>query len=142
GPVSEGLMPLADTVARQLDPAAGAGGARSEAALAGYVAALDAPDASAASESLSRSIAADPNFGGAYLALIQLNLARKDNPAAEHTLALARARGSVISPVDRARLDVAAAQLSGNPDTLSQSLAALSRLPPHDAALLRTLPDT
>src|SRR5439155_5020891 len=142
GPVSEGLLPLADAVASQLDPMASAGGARSEAALAAYVAALDAPDAGAASESLSRSIAADPNFGGAYLALIQLNLARNDNPAAERTLALARARGSAISPLDRARLDVAAAQLSGNPDTLSQSLAALSRLTPHDAGLLRNLGDT
>ena len=139
GPVSAGLLPLADDVARQLDPGAHRSGAKNEPALEAYVAGLNATDAPAAIESLERAIAADPDFGAAYLSLIQLSLSRQDRAGAERFLAVARARGEAISPVDRARLDVAAAQLSGNPDALSQSLAALSRLTPADLSLLRNL---
>src|SRR5206468_11201131 len=78
GPAAAGLLPLADSVAHQLDSAARPFGTKSEAALAAYIAGLDAPDA----ETFSRSIAADPNFGAPYLALIELSLARKDPAAA------------------------------------------------------------
>src|SRR5207248_236375 len=52
---------------------------------------------------------------------------------------LARGRGDAIGPIDRARLNVAAAQLSGDSGALSQALAALARLTPADANLLRSL---
>jgi tetratricopeptide (TPR) repeat protein len=142
GPVSAGLVPLANAVARQLDPVASPAGAKSEAALAAYIGALDASDPGAAAESLSRAIAADPDFGAAYLTLIELSLARKDRATAERTVAMARARGAAISTVDRARLDVAAAQMSGDAAALSQSLATLSRLTPADTNLLRALADS
>src|SRR5207245_22254 len=98
GPVSAGLVPLANAVARQLDPGASPSGARSDAALEAYIGGLDAPNPGAAAESLSRSIAADADFSAPYLALIELSLARKDRAAAERTLALARARGAAIPP--------------------------------------------
>jgi tetratricopeptide (TPR) repeat protein len=139
GPVSAGLLPLSASVAHQLDPNAHPAGAKNEAALAAYIAGLGAPDAAAAVEALSRSIAADPDFGAAYLAIIEYSQARGDRAGAERFLALARARGETISPLDRARLNVTAAQLSGDSAALSQSLAALSRLTPADAGLLRNL---
>jgi tetratricopeptide (TPR) repeat protein len=139
GPVSAGLLPLVGAVAHQIDPNAHSAGTRSEAALAAYIDGLGAPDVPAATESLSRAIAADPDFGAAYLALIEFSQARGDRPAAERFLALARARGQAIPALDRARLDVVAAQLSGNSAAVSQSLAALSRVTPTDAGLLRTL---
>ena len=142
GPVSAGLVPLANAVARQLDPGASPSGARSDAALEAYIGGLDAPNPGAAAESLSRSIAADADFGAPYLALIELSLARKDSAAAERTLALARARGAAIPPIDRARLDVLAAQISGDRAALSESLASLSRLTPGDHNLLRMLGDS
>jgi tetratricopeptide (TPR) repeat protein len=139
GPASAGLLPLSASVAHQLDPNAHSAGPKNDAALAAYIAGLGATDATAAVELFSRSIAADPDFGAAYLALIEYNQARGDRVAAERFLAQARARGEAIAAVDRARLNVAAAQLSGNSAALSQSLAALSSLTPADANLLRTL---
>src|SRR5262249_48801057 len=142
GPVSAGLVPLANAVARQLDPGASAAGAKSEAALAAFIGALEASDSGAAAGSLSRAIAADPDFGAAYLTLIELSLARKDRATAERIVAMARARGGALSPIDRARLDVASAQMSGDAAALSQSLAMLSRLTPADQNLLRALADS
>src|SRR5439155_988170 len=83
--------------------------------------------------------AAGPNFAAPYLALIELSLARKDRAAAERTMAMARTHGAAFLPIARARLDVTAAQLSGDPAALNQSLAALSRVNPADANLLRNL---
>src|SRR4029079_2429194 len=53
----------------------------------------------------------------------------------------ARARVSSFQPVDRARLDVAAAQFSGDRAAMSNALAALAALAPDDAGLLRNLAD-
>jgi thioredoxin-like negative regulator of GroEL len=127
------------SVAHQLDPNARSAGPKNDAALAAYIAGLSVTDATAAVEWFSRSIAADPDFGAAYLALIEDIQARGDRAAAERFLTQARTRGEAIAAVDRARLNVAAAQLSGNSAALSQSLAALSNLTPADANLLRTL---
>ena len=142
GPLSAGLVPLAYAVARHLDPAARPLGAKDEAALAAYIAGLNAPDAVSATEALSKAISADPDFGAAYLALLQSSLARQDREAANKFLAMARARGDAIPAIDRARLDVFAAQLSGDTAAVSQSLATLSKLTPLDAGLLRTLANT
>ncbi len=139
GPVSAGLLPLAGAVAHQIDPHAHPAGTRSEAALQAYIGGLGAPDVTAATESLSRAIDADPDFGAAYLALVEFSQARGDHAAAERFLVMARARGEAIAELDRARLNVVAAQLSGNPAALSQALAALSRVNPTDSALLRNL---
>jgi len=142
GPVTAGLLPLADDVARQLDPAAHRSGTKNETALKAYVAGLNTSDPSTAIESLNRAITADPDFGQAYLTLVQLSLSAHDSASAERYLGLARARGEAISPVDRARIDVAAAELSGNSDALAKALAALSRVTPADLNLLRNLANT
>jgi tetratricopeptide (TPR) repeat protein len=139
GPASAGLLPLAGAVARQLDPHPRSGATKSEKALAAYIAGLSAPSAAATVEALNRAIAADPDFGAAYVALIEFSQARQDRASAERLLAQARARGDAIPAVDRARLDVVAAQLSGDSAALSQSLVALARLTPADSNLLRAL---
>ncbi len=139
GPASAGLTPLAQAVALKLDPNAKPRGAKNEAALAAYITAVEAPDPGVAIEWLSRSIQADPDFGAAYVTLVQLSRARQDVAAAQRVLAMARARGAAIPELDRVRLDVAAAQISGDPATLSKALAALSRLTPGDAVLLGSL---
>jgi tetratricopeptide (TPR) repeat protein len=135
---TEGILPLIHSVARQFDSSARPMGARNEDALSAYVSGLDASGA-AASQSFAEAIAADPNYGPAYLASIELSLSLQDRTAAEKTLSMARARGEAIPPVDRARLDAIAAQLSGNPAAVSQALARLSQLTPADANLLRVL---
>src|SRR5262249_28775967 len=137
GPIAAGLLPRAHEVARQIDPAAHLYATKSEAAMAAYITGLERADPDA----LSRAIAADADFAAPYLALIELSLARHDRAAAERTLAMARVRGAAIPPVDRARLEVTAAQLSGDPTALAQSLVSLARLNPADTNLLRSLGD-
>jgi Flp pilus assembly protein TadD len=139
GPASAGLVPLAGAVVRQLDSAAHPFGAKNDAALDAFIGGLEAPNAAAAADSLSRSIAADPDFGAPYLVLIELDVARKDPAAAGRMLAMARARGEALAPATRARLDVAAAQISGDTAALSRSLAALAHVTPADKNLLRNL---
>ncbi len=94
GPESAGLPPIADAVARQLDPKARPPATKSGAALQAYVAAFDMPNPAAAGESLMQAIEADPDFGSPYLALIEFDLARRDHAGAEHILGMARARGA------------------------------------------------
>ena len=55
---------------------------------------------------------------------------------------MARARGDAIPAVDRAKLDVFAAQLSGDAAAVAKSLGALSKLTPTDPGVLRTLANT
>src|SRR5207244_2392846 len=74
GPVSAGLVPLANAVARQLDPGASPSGARSDAALEAYIGGPDAPNPRPAAEPPSRSIAPHARFGPPYLSPIALSL--------------------------------------------------------------------
>ncbi|HTM47913.1 MAG TPA: hypothetical protein VL285_04510 [Bryobacteraceae bacterium] len=142
GPISAGVAPLARDVARQLDPGARSSFAGNDTALAAYVNGIESPDPSRAADSFHRAIAADPDFGAAYLSLIENRMAQQDRPGAERALAIARARGSAISQVDRARLEVLAARLSGDRAALSNSLEALSRITPSDPNLLRALAES
>lgn len=141
GPLAAGVIPLADSVARALDPHAGPAPTRSGAALEAFVAALNAQTPGALTESLTSATAADPNFAIPYLMLIEIDQARHDRASAERVLAAARARGEAFSATDRVRLDVAAAQISGDSAALSKSLTALARLTPNDPRLLRGLGD-
>ena len=142
GPETAGLPPLADAVAHQLDAQARPPATKSGAALEAYVAAFDAPNAAAASELLTRAMTADPDFATPYLALIELDRAHQDRAGAERILAMARARGAVFSAADRARLEVTAAQLSGDGAALSKALAALARQTPDDPKLLANLAES
>jgi tetratricopeptide (TPR) repeat protein len=142
GPISAGVAPLAAAVARQLDPDAQSSLAKNDTAMAAYITGIESPDPSTAADSFNRAISADPDFGGAYLSLLENRMAQKDRPGAERALAMARARGSAISQVDRARLEVLAARHSGDRAALSKSLEALSRLTPYDSNLLRALAES
>ncbi|MBI3471911.1 MAG: tetratricopeptide repeat protein [Candidatus Solibacter usitatus] len=141
GPVAAGLLPLADAAARRLDADARPYGAHSQAAFSAYIEGIDAGTPAAATPALVRALAADPDFGEAYIAAVELALARQDRATAARLLAQARARGAALAEVDRARLDIQAALLDSDPAARFRALTALARLTPGDANIERALAD-
>ena len=139
-PLAGGLFPAADAVAKQIDAGARPYGTHSEAAMRGFAEAIEAPDAESAAQALAQSTAADPNFGQAYLAWVQLETGR-NRGTAEHVLELARAHRNGMGEYERARLDLAAADLHSDFPARMRALAAIAKLGPPDPNILRGLAD-
>ena len=138
GPLRDGIFPLADRMAKLLGGAYPFG-TRSQRALRGYVVALEAPNAAAASGDLAEALAADPNFGRAYTLWLDAALADGDRAGAEKILGQARAHQDRFTALDRAALDLAAAELHRNFHAQVEALRALTRLDPADPNHHRTL---
>lgn len=139
GPAAGGMLPLADSLAKQLGGGVRPFDTRSEIALREYAQALEAADAAKTAEALDRALVADPNFGAAYLAQARLAIGQRNATEAERILALARSRGDAIPELDRARLAAVAAGLHGDPGEVATALEPLARLTPADPALFRQL---
>jgi tetratricopeptide (TPR) repeat protein len=107
--------------------------------LKAYVEAIESHNASDTAASLDRAIAADPNFGPPYRMLAQLDAQRGDRAGAMAELDRARARGDALAPIERARIAVEAAGLSGDSAARMQALAALAKLEPADPRTWQTL---
>jgi Tfp pilus assembly protein PilF/TolB-like protein len=139
GPAQAGPLPLLASLARRLDPSARPYPLRSEAAFAAYIDGIEAADPERAATALERSIQLDPDFGAAYAAAVEVAAARQDRGAAERVLELARARGTALAEIDRARLDLLAARVSGDPGAQARALETLGRLESGDPAIERAL---
>jgi Tfp pilus assembly protein PilF/TolB-like protein len=107
--------------------------------LKAYVEAIESHNASDTAASLDRAIAADPDFGPPYRMLAQLDAQRGDRAGAIAELDRARARGDAIAPIERARIAVEAAALSGDSASRMQALAALAKLEPANPRTWQTL---
>jgi len=134
-----GLIAAVGFRRHQLDPNARTTGAKNDAALAAYVAGLSATDANSRRRIVRPALSQPIRIWCAYLALIEYSQARGDRPMPSGFWPRPALAGGDWPQSTATRLDVATAQLSGNSAALSQSLAALSRLTPADANLLRTL---
>lgn len=132
GDRSAGVIPLADRIARQLDPEARAPGTKSELAYAAFVEGVETGSA----EALARAGTLDPAFVPPYTARLQIALATNDRSGAGQIIELARA--AKLSAIDLARLEAEATALS-TPAERWKKLDALSRLTPSNAGLLRSL---
>ena len=139
GPLDQGIIPIADTLARRISPESRPFGTRSQQALQEYVAVLESPDASGVADRLAAAIQADANFGQAYVAWVQLAIAQKDLGTAERVLAQARARGTSIPEQDRLRLAVEEATMRGDSASRERALHDLLRVYPADPTLHRNL---
>jgi Tfp pilus assembly protein PilF len=110
--------------------------------LRAYAEALESHNASDTAASLDRALAADPNFGPPYRMLAQLDAQRGDRAGAIAELDRALARGDAIAPIERARIAVEAAGLSGDSAARMQALAALAKLEPANPRTWQTLAET
>jgi tetratricopeptide (TPR) repeat protein/TolB-like protein len=139
GPAAGGILPLADSLVRKLGRGVRPFDTRSEIALREYALALEAADAAKTAEALAGALAADPNFGAAYLGQARLAIGQRNTAEAERILALARSRGDAVAELDRARLAAVAAGLHNSASEVVSALETLSRLTPADPALYREL---
>jgi tetratricopeptide (TPR) repeat protein/TolB-like protein len=86
---------------------------------------------------LEKAVSADPNFGDAWVALVESQELRGNRPGAE--AALAKARLQKLEPLDAAYLDFQASTLQGDPDAILVALKRVSDLSPGDTVLIRSL---
>lgn len=139
GPEAEGILPLARSLALQLDGGARPLGALNDAALRAFVEARTAANAAAGAKAFERAAAADPSFGAAYVAWVQWLLSHGDRAGAREVVAAAARRGSQIPEVERARLGLLEAMLQGDRVAQYRALVALSKLTPADSEVFRNL---
>lgn len=139
GAPSQGVIALADSLAKQLATAVRPFETQNPQALREYCAGLESPDGSSASQAFGRAVRTDPNFGLAYVALAQLAVAQNNPGEAERVLAMASARGAAISELERARLDAIGARLHGDFAAGVRALDTIGRLNPADLGLFRQL---
>ena len=131
GPLGDGIFPVAGALARKLGRVAAFGTQNSQ-ALRSYVAALESPDPAATLQNFAQATTADPNFGPAYVFWLDTALGQRNRAEADRALAQARAHLDRLPEVDRARLNLGAAALSGNFPARVQALTEIVRLDPGD----------
>jgi tetratricopeptide (TPR) repeat protein len=139
GPESEGVIRLADSLAKQLIAQLRPFGTQSNAALREYCEGLESPDPASSAAAFSRAAATDPNFGQAYATWAEGAAQQGNRTEVERITALASARGNSISGLDRARLAALAAELRGDVTATVQALETAVRFDPTDFQLLHSL---
>ncbi|HEY1206040.1 MAG: hypothetical protein ABSH46_14190 [Bryobacteraceae bacterium] len=140
GPVGE-LLPLAQVIARGIDPGARPLPTSNPQAFEAYIAAIRATDPAAADAGFDRAVGADPEFGVAYLAWTQSLTARGEGARAARVLAAAREKAAGFQAIERARLDLAGSVLAGDRAGERRALIALMGADPADASVYRRLSD-
>ena len=117
-------------------------GTRNPQALEAYVRALEGSDVTVMEVGLGVAIAADPDFVSPYRLLAQIKAQRQDRSGAVATLDQALARGNAIPELERARLALESAELTGNPDARLSALSQLVKLDSGDSNAWRALGDS
>lgn len=118
-------------IAKQLSPSAQPYLTSNTEAIRLYAAGVE----SQSDDDLERAVAIDPNFGPAWAALVQREIARGDRDAARQTIA--RAGRYHLDGYDQADIDVENAGLNNDRHARVDALRRLSALSPGDTALLR-----
>jgi tetratricopeptide (TPR) repeat protein len=139
---ADGVPAAATALARQLSQRLAPYGTRNEQALQAWINALESGDEAAATASLERAIAADPDFAPPYRMLAERKAQKQDRTGALELLDGALARGERIPAVDRAHLEFQAATLRNDSAGRQNALFAMVKLDPRDAVAWHTLGDT
>jgi Flp pilus assembly protein TadD len=122
------LVPAMSTVARTIDPTA-------------HSFSTSNPEAAAAwgHGDYQHAVALDPDFSGAWVNWVQMQIGARNLEGALTTANQALARPTLRSPIDRGQLSLMAATVRGDDNAREQSLVTLTRLLPNDPAVARTL---
>ena len=123
-------------LAREIAPRAGPYLTSNPDVLRLYVTALDRTPAEAV-PSLEQALQKDPDFGPAWVSLVNLTNVRGDRAAALDLIAKASARK--IDPLDRADLDLTRANIANDRNQRIEALRRISALNPADSSLIRSL---
>jgi tetratricopeptide (TPR) repeat protein len=135
----QGVIPLADSLAKELAAPVRPFGTGHNDALHEFCLGLESSDPHGAVAAFSRAVAADANFGQAYVAWAQVAAGQNDRAEAERVLALASARGTALQELERARIAALAAELRGDQAATMRALETVARLDPADVGLFRRL---
>jgi tetratricopeptide (TPR) repeat protein len=130
---ADDVLGAATALAAQLTPKPASYGTRNPQALAGLMKALEATDPAMMEAAAGVAIAADPNFVGPYRLLARARLQRQDRAGAMAVLERALERGSKISDLDRARVELESSEVSGDQAARQNALAKIVKLEPGDA---------
>lgn len=137
GPLQDGIIPLMNQLAKQIDPDARPFSTRDPAAFASFGQALSAADAPAQARLLRTASIQDPNFSTAIADLGQALLVTGDPANAEKILTSGAQRAA--NPIDRGQLAYLAASARKDPGAQEKSLANLAQLTPADPNVFRKL---
>ena len=141
GPAGGDMLPLAQTIARAIEPGARPLPTGSSQAFAAYTAAIYATAPAEADAGFDRAVDADPEFGAAYLAWLQSLVARGDSTRAARVLEAARQKSAGFQTLERVQLDLATATLAGDRAGERRALVALMGADPADASVYSRLSD-
>ena len=141
GPAGGDMLPLAQSIARAIEPGARPLPTGSPQAFQSYTAAIEANAPAEADSGFDRAVGADPRFGAAYLAWLQSLLARGDGTRAAQVLVAARQKSAGFQNLERVQLDLAAATIAGDRAGERQALVGLMRADPADASVYSRLSD-
>ena len=131
-----------NALARRISSQTVAYGTRNPRALEAYMRAVESGDANVMEVGLGVAIAADPDFVPPYRLLAQVKAERQDRAGAAATLDQALARGNAIPELERARMELESAELTGNADARQNALSKLVKLDAGDVNAWRALGDS
>lgn len=133
------LEAIADSIAKAMHERLRPFNVQNPEAIRAWGEAMIAPEASARTAGLERAVQLDPNFGAAYVDLLQTWQSAGNREQMNRVVALAKPRLNLFSDLDRAKVELYEAQLSGNQEERRRSLVAISRLVSTDSGTLRAL---
>ncbi|MEO8597459.1 MAG: tetratricopeptide repeat protein [Candidatus Solibacter sp.] len=136
------VLGAATQLARTISSKAGAYSTRSPQALEAYTKALEASDPAVIEIAAGAAIAADPSFVAPYRLKAQLKIQRQDRAGAAAELEQALARAGALPELDRTRLELEIAELSGNTEARLGALNKLVKLDGGDVNVWRSLGDS
>jgi Flp pilus assembly protein TadD len=137
GVASEGLLPLANEMAKRLSPAARVFSTKNPPAFREYGGARSAGDITLVLRGLQAATTADPHFQAAYIDWAKIAASSGDR---DHALTIIdQAKANDPDGIDRARLDNLAATLKGTAAEKIASLETLAKLTPADGRAWKEL---
>ncbi len=132
-PVEGGAIQAGEEIAKRVAPSTRPFGTRSEQALREYVAGLEAGSVPEMAAAFQKAVAADPGFGEAWVAWVQVLAETGRREEALKALERAKQNSSRIGGIERARLDWLGATLAGDAKEQVRALTTLANLLPGDA---------
>lgn len=129
---------VANAIAKDLQPY----GTRNPAALEAYVRALEDPDPASIRRHAEQAVAADPNFGHAYILIVESAVKLQDRAGAAAALQAASSHAAAMTPVARLRLEILSTTLNGDGAGVSRAVSELTKATPLDPAAWKALADT
>ncbi|HZL55546.1 MAG TPA: tetratricopeptide repeat protein, partial [Bryobacteraceae bacterium] len=131
-----GAFTAIQELAREIAPSASRGLTRDGNVLRLYSTSLEEPFTAAVSD-LEKTVQHDPDFGPAWVALVNAAQRRGDRSGALDLIA--KAATHKLDPLDRANLDLLSATLKNERKGRVEALKRVAALSPGDAGLLRSL---